>query len=196
MGLADINIKQWYRHKYHKGLAEVTREVALAYLRDEILEEFKDPVAARKHRENLTKVVDELNERGFDIREREYHVIESYCPECGARMIIKNMGERKKLICPKGCGAVLTHPGTDIPLGKIADRETRIARIKAHEAFDKMWLKMCWSRSYAYEWLAKQMGLTQEECHIAMLTKDQCDRVIELAEEQRVWYEKPCASDQ
>lgn len=42
--------------------------------------------------------------------------------------------------CCSSCGArVGCHPGTDIPLGSLADGPTMQARREAHDAFDRLW---------------------------------------------------------
>jgi hypothetical protein len=42
--------------------------------------------------------------------------------------------------------------------------------------FDALWKRQCvfHSRDEAYEWLCGQLGLTREQCHIGMLSKDEC----------------------
>jgi ssDNA-binding Zn-finger/Zn-ribbon topoisomerase 1 len=68
------------------------------------------------------------------------------------------------------------------PLGTPADRETKDARIEAHQAFDTLWKrphgKM--QRQEAYLWLQKRMGLSADECHIGRFTKEQCEQVIDI----------------
>ena len=62
--------------------------------------------------------------------------------------------------CCACCGArVGTHPGTDIPLGTLADDHTMKARIAAHDAFDPLWKgKTPLHRAMAYKALAKAMS--------------------------------------
>ena len=62
------------------------------------------------------------------------------------------------------------HHGTDIALGRLANYELRVAKIKAHDAFDKIFrtglINKIWpeklpdttNRKKAYKWLAKQMN--------------------------------------
>jgi len=80
----------------------------------------------------------------------------------------------------KGCGArVGTHPGTDIPLGTLADSATVKARQAAHAAFDALWKgKSGWHRAQAYKALAKVMGM--REAHISWMDEAECRRVITL----------------
>jgi hypothetical protein len=55
-----------------------------------------------------------------------------------------------------------------------------VARIAAHNAFDPLWQSGRLSRTAAYNWLALQMGLRMDQCHIKLLDEKQCQRVIEL----------------
>lgn len=73
------------------------------------------------------------------------------------------------------------HKKSKSPLGTLANKEDRYWRKKAHIAFDPLWNtgdKM--KRSDAYKWLASQMGLTIDECHIAMFDKDMCQKAIKV----------------
>ena len=84
------------------------------------------------------------------------------------------------------------HPqGT--PLGRLADKALRQAKMAAHAAFDPFWkAKMRrdgWpqkrARNAGYEWLAGQMGIAREDCHIGMFDEAQCRRVVEICEAVR-----------
>lgn len=47
------------------------------------------------------------------------------------------------------------------------------ARIDAHRYFDPLWHFGLLSRKEAYRMLAEEMGLTPEQCHIALMTEEQ-----------------------
>lgn len=79
--------------------------------------------------------------------------------------------------CGAYCGC---HQGTKDALGYPCGPVTRRARSAAHEAFDPLWRKNKVGRSDAYAWLAKEMGLTRDECHIGMMTADQANQVVAL----------------
>lgn len=82
------------------------------------------------------------------------------------------------------CGAAVgCHPGTYIPLGRMADRQTRQLRARAHEAFDPLWRSGLMSRSTAYRWLAGELSIEHSACHISWLSKDQLHFVIKRAKE-------------
>lgn len=54
------------------------------------------------------------------------------------------------------------------------------ARMAAHAAFDPLWRSGRQSRSAAYKWLARQIGIPPEYCHMQMLTEASCWRVVEV----------------
>ena len=82
------------------------------------------------------------------------------------------------------------HPGTTKPLGRIASKELRDAKVAAHLAFDPLWRRKMteqgWkrrsARSMGYKWLAMRMDLTREACHIGMFNVEQCRRVVDICE--------------
>ncbi len=56
----------------------------------------------------------------------------------------------------------------------IAESGTQSKRVMA-KSYQK-------SRGKAYKWLAEQMGVPQDECHIGYFTIEQCQRVVEICE--------------
>lgn len=80
------------------------------------------------------------------------------------------------------------HPGTVKPLGRLANAELRRARLAAHAAFDPLWQAKQWregcskqaARSAGYAWLAGQLAIEPEQCHIGMFDVEQCRRVVEV----------------
>lgn len=73
------------------------------------------------------------------------------------------------------------HKGTEEPLGRLANLNLRQWKIKAHWAFDPLWKKGLISRGRAYRWLADELGIPKEECHIGMFDVQMCKRVVELS---------------
>jgi hypothetical protein len=68
-------------------------------------------------------------------------------------------------------------------LRNMADRlgaHISIARGEAHAAFDPLWKSGQMSRSQAYKWLAAQMDLPPEDCHMEKFTVEQCRKVVEI----------------
>lgn len=80
------------------------------------------------------------------------------------------------------CGAwVGCHPGTDKPLGRLANQSLRAAKMDAHAAFDPLWRgKPKGERGRAYAWLADQLGIPQGDCHIGMFDVETCKRVVAI----------------
>ena len=87
------------------------------------------------------------------------------------------------------------HPGTEIPLGRLADAELRLWKQKAHAAFDPIWKarlerKRAADKKYTpamarggrYAALADAMGIPRPHCHIGMMDVDTCRRVVEICE--------------
>lgn len=80
------------------------------------------------------------------------------------------------------------HPGTEKPLGRLANAELRKAKQEAHAAFDPLWqrkiVKEQCSKSYArkagYRWLSEQMGIPFKKTHIGYFDVEQCRRVVEV----------------
>lgn len=66
------------------------------------------------------------------------------------------------------------------PLGILANKNLRAMKKRAHAAFDPLWMtKKYMSRSESYKWLAGQLGLTKDECHIGMFNEETCKKVID-----------------
>jgi hypothetical protein len=104
--------------------------------------------------------------------------MEIYCADCGSLMqLTKNhFGNYYKCTKAECTGVHQAHPNGK-PVGIPADRVTRRARIRAHEAFDRLWENKIMNRTEAYAWLSTITGITLEQAHISMLTKEQCDLV-------------------
>ena len=81
----------------------------------------------------------------------------------------------------QNCNArVGCHKGTTRPLGDVANEMLRLKRMETHRVFDEMWRRLKWSRTKAYKWLAKKMGLPDKEAHIGGFEMAQCQFVIDL----------------
>ena len=89
------------------------------------------------------------------------------------------------------CGAwVGCHPGTEKPLGDLANAELRALKIRAHAAFDPLWkgkmrrdqCSKTKARRAGYKWLAQQLGIDVKKCHIGYMSIEECRRVIEVCE--------------
>ncbi len=66
------------------------------------------------------------------------------------------------------------------PLGRLANPELRKAKVNAHAAFDSLWRNGSMDRNRAYAWLAGELGIGVEDCHIGEFDVDTCKRVVAL----------------
>lgn len=117
------------------------------------------------------------------------------CPECGSEMELRKTkkfttksGQPKKFwSCsrfPQCQGAHGAHPdGT--PLGRPGTKEEKAARRSAHAVFDALAHEKKWSKNDAYAWLAKELKMTREECHIANFGVDECAEVLRVCGAQK-----------
>jgi hypothetical protein len=81
----------------------------------------------------------------------------------------------------KDCKAwVGCHKKTTRPLGKLATQMLRELRAYVHTQFDPLWQNGQMTRTQAYVWLAEQMQMTVEDCHIGMFNEEQCRQVMEI----------------
>jgi hypothetical protein len=79
-----------------------------------------------------------------------------------------------------GCRAYVgLHPDTDLPLGILADKDTREARKDAKAIFyDLVLPRFHGDRNKAYGWLAGAMGIDRRECHFGLFDAARCDQAI------------------
>jgi len=123
------------------------------------------------------------------------------CPYCGeparyadSAPLYRGVSYGMVWICDP-CGAwVGVHKGTDKPLGRLANAELRQWKVKAHAAFDPLWkaklerrrrergpeYKVVYARGSGYAWLAGQMGIAPQNCHIGLFDVEQCKLVIDI----------------
>lgn len=109
------------------------------------------------------------------------------CPYCGAKMTLRftvkfnrafygcSEWPRTKCEGVHGC-----HP-SGAPLGIPATKEVKAARIRAHDAFDKLWKDGHMERGTAYRWMREAMGLSKRDAHIGRFDAEQCERLVALA---------------
>ena len=79
------------------------------------------------------------------------------------------------------------------PKGRLANKELRSWRMKAHDAFDPLWQRKMRkekcsksvARKAGYKWLAGELGIPYEECHISWLTIEQCQMVVKICQKFR-----------
>lgn len=113
--------------------------------------------------------------------------LEAPCPKCGLKLTLKTSKYGLFYGCrgwPNCDVLVGCHPGTSEPLGIPADTETRQARIRAHDVFDRLWKGKAafMSRVEAYRWLAGALRCDSVDAHIGCLSESECELVGEMAE--------------
>jgi hypothetical protein len=96
----------------------------------------------------------------------------------------KDLYKKNFWLC-EACGAYVGTYKDDSPLGRLADAELRIEKEKAHKVFDPLWQKGKQSRSEAYVWLAKELKIHEDQCHIGMFDIDMCKKVVSVCTSKR-----------
>ena len=76
------------------------------------------------------------------------------------------------------------HKGTTDPLGNLANAALRTLRSQAHRVFDPLWQGGTLTRTEAYRWLSREMGLLVKHTHIGMFDTAQCLKVFDLMAER------------
>lgn len=89
----------------------------------------------------------------------------------------RDLWNRKFYQC-KPCSAYVGCHRDGSPLGRLANAELRSAKMAAHAAFDPTWQSGFMDRNQAYSWLARQLGIEKNNCHIGMFDLDTC-RLVE-----------------
>lgn len=121
-------------------------------------------------------------------REKSSQANAPICPYCQTRGVLIDSAELYHgksygwaWNCPK-CPRVYVgcHKGTQEPLGRMANAELRQAKMDAHASFDRLWKRGMMSRSNAYRWLQRAMGM-DEPAHIGEFDLEQCRRAIALS---------------
>lgn len=113
------------------------------------------------------------------------------CPYCRAESFLvsgKEIYPRRKDLYKKSfyqckpCDAYVgCHTGTDKPLGRLANRELRKAKIEAHASIDPIWKSGQLHRSKVYKILAKLLEIPPTSCHIGMFDVDMCKKVVSVS---------------
>ncbi len=114
------------------------------------------------------------------------HVLTCAETGCGSRMRLR--GSRHGLfygceLYPACRGTHGAHARDGAPKGVPGNARTKRSRERAHAYFDELWVgrRRFKKRWYAYAWLARTLGMTQEECHIGAFDEENCRRVWRAA---------------
>jgi hypothetical protein len=71
-----------------------------------------------------------------------------------------------------------------VPLGRLANAELRRWKSNVHQLFDPIWKSGKKSRGGAYKWLAEELGIEIDECHIGIFDIETCKRAIAVCRPQ------------
>ena len=134
------------------------------------------------------------------------------CPYCNAPAVLTDSAEVYHgnsfgmiWLCRPCQAWVGVHKGTDKPLGRLANKELRDWKMRAHAVFDPIWeaklrhrraggagksgrasggpsYKKAYARGAGYKWLAQQLGIDKKDCHIGMFDVETCKRVVEMCQ--------------
>lgn len=72
------------------------------------------------------------------------------------------------------------HKGTISALGRLANKELREWKKKAHAVFDASWKSKKMRRASAYKKLADKLGIKAVDCHIGLFDVEMCKKVLEV----------------
>lgn len=91
----------------------------------------------------------------------------------------RDLWAKRFLMC-KPCDAwVGVHENSEWkPYGRLANKELRQWKMKAHREFDWIWKEGHMRRKQAYYWLAEAMDIDVHECHIGKMDIEGCKQVI------------------
>ncbi len=70
------------------------------------------------------------------------------------------------------------HPGTAMPLGRLADKALRLKKSEVHREFDPIWQRGYATRRDAYAELAVMLGIHVTQCHVGMFDIETCERAV------------------
>lgn len=112
---------------------------------------------------------------------------DGFAEPCGGDVIYPHRPDlyaKNFYICVPCDAYVGCHPGTTKPLGRLANAELRAAKSDAHVYFDLIWQSGELTRTEAYAWLAEQLSITTDQCHIGMFDVDMCKRVNDVCKKR------------
>lgn len=109
------------------------------------------------------------------------------CPTCDEPLVYSTLHGRYALVCPNYpmCSVFCSvDQATKAPTSVPGDAETRALRVQLHELFDPLWKRHASAdkrrreRLKLYRWMAKAMGIPQEDAHFALFSTEMCRKVL------------------
>lgn len=114
------------------------------------------------------------------------------CPYCDSKTIHvsesyiygKEYKGRKMIVCANfpSCDSYVGTHDDGTPLGRLANKTLRNAKINAHYWFDKIWKEGFIERSELYSNLSDYLNIPKEYTHIGMFSEITCLTVKDWAE--------------
>jgi hypothetical protein len=107
-----------------------------------------------------------------------------YCrrtPEFVDSVVIYGRSYGMVYLCQPCDAYVGVHKHTDKALGRLANAELRMWKKEAHKFFDRIWKGQLKTRTSAYKWLARELGIPSPVTHIGMFDVDNCRKVVEVS---------------
>jgi len=139
----------------------------------------------------VTDTIQAFKEKGVTITEQQAKaIIGEICPYCKQKpeyidsIAIYGTSYGMVYYCKKCDAYCGVHKGTDISLGRLANKELREWKRKAHDAFDPLYKSNYMTRHEAYSWLSQKLNLPRDYTHIGMFGVDTCKKVVELCKKE------------
>ena len=118
------------------------------------------------------------------------------CPYCGGKVTFRsadgiyteNKFNTMLYVCsnyPRCDSYVRAIPGTDIPVGSMANPKLRRLRLDAHRALSDIVKTGIMTDKESYEWLQRLLQLSKDDAHIGCLNEFTCKQVIAECEKIR-----------
>ena len=130
----------------------------------------------------------------------EPYPISKSCPYCGHDVVLttndeiygKTYGDGKVYLCRNCRASVGCHPGTTIPLGRMANNELKRLKKLAHTYFDQTWKTKKCNRNKCYQILANKIGIPVKECHFGWFDGPQLHQAIKILRQGLLTKEEQC----
>lgn len=113
------------------------------------------------------------------------------CPYCGSGVrktteyeVYGKVYKNRVIFCCDNypeCDAYVGSYSDGNPLGRLANKDLRLAKINAHFYFDKIWRSGVITRTKLYNELSIYLGIPKKYTHIGMFKKETCKIVQEWA---------------
>lgn len=112
------------------------------------------------------------------------------CPRCGQPATRCETPTGLKNRCePCGLWSRGSKPLRD-EAGHLAERDRITARRNAHAVFDRLWLEGHLQREVAYVWLAQELGIERDLCHMSLMDTETAQHALKAAKAIRASLEK------